>query len=264
MSKIEKIKTLLSSLLEIERFGSTTAEDGTMIYWEGDEPKQDEKLYIENEEGEKQEAPEGEYKYETELGYYVIKVGAEGTITEVTLNEKEVQSEEEKVENGSSIQSEFEAKKEKMTASYREKEWAIYKAFEDSGVKGWVYECGDDFAIVEEYDEDYNFLGFFRYSISVDENANVTIDKDSKVEVVQKWVEKDEKVAEPVEEKKVEEVNEEFNAKDEIETLKAKIEEFEKLVANIKNEKPESVEVEFKKLKKETNATGAKRYTQYV
>jgi hypothetical protein len=261
MSKIEKIKTLLSSLLEIERFGSTTAEDGTMIYWEGDEPKQDEKLYIENEDGEKVEAPEGEYKYETELGYYTIKVGAEGTITEVTLNEKEVQSEEEKAENGNSVQSEFEAKKEKMTASYREKEWAIYKAFEDSGVKGWVYECGDDFAILEEYDDDYEFVGFFRYSISVDENANVTIDKDSKVEVVQKWVEKDEKV---IVEEKIEEPVEEFNAKDEIESLKAKIEEFEKLVANIKNEKPESVEVEFKKLKKETNATGAMRFTQYV
>lgn len=261
MSKIEKIKTLLSSLLEIERFGSTTAEDGTMIYWEGDEPKQDEKLYIENEEGEKVEAPEGEYKYETELGYYTIKVGIEGTITEVTLNEKEVQSEEEKIENGNSVQSEFEAKKEKMTASYKEKEWAIYKAFEDSGVKGWIYECGDDFAIVEEYNDDYEFVGFYRYSISVDENANVTIDKDSKVEVVQRWVEKDEKV---IVEEKIEEPVEEFNAKDEIETLKAKIEEFEKLVANIKNEKPESVEVEFKKLKKETNTTGAMRFTQYV
>lgn len=217
-----KLKLIKEKLSQILLNLTAVKTDKAVLNYDGEELVEGTEVWAVDEDGNKLAVEDGDYTTEDNK---VISV-ADGKVTKIEEKKEEEEEPQEEEENAQeeelTKEQQFAQKREKLSVSYTEKEWAVSKAFDESEIKCWVFECGDDYAVVEEYDEDYNFIGFFRYSISVSENANVTIDKDSKVEVVQKWVEKKEEEEEVAEEEKPQE--EELTKEQEFST-----DEFEKI-----------------------------------
>lgn len=102
MSKLEKIKTMLSSLLELE-MASATSDKG-VIYYDGEELAEGVQVYVEDEEGNRTPAEDGTYVVDVKIleikdGKIVsIEDKQEETTEEVVEAEEEV-VETEEVEN---------------------------------------------------------------------------------------------------------------------------------------------------------------------
>lgn len=261
-----KLQTIKAKLTQILTNLSAVKTDKAVINYDGDELKEGVAVWTTDEDGNQIALEDGEYTTEDNK-VITIADGKVSSIEEKKEEEEEPQEEEKAQEEELTKEQQFAQKREKLSVSYTEKEWAVSKAFDENEINCWVYECGDDYAVVEEYDENYDFLGYYRYSISVDENANVTINKDSKVEVVQKWVEKDEKKEEEVaeEEKPQEEElekTEEFtntisklvNA---VESISERLSKIEKMSAG----KPIEIEVENSK---QTKKTGDEKLDRFL
>ena len=257
-----KLKLIKEKLSQILLNLTAVKTDKAVLNYDGEELVEGTEVWAVDEDGNKLAVEDGDYTTEDNK---VISV-ADGKVTKI----EEKKEEEEKPEEEENAQEEeltkeqeFAQKKEKFSVSYSEKEWAVSKAFSESDINCWVYECGDEYAVVEEYDENYDFVGFYRYSISVDENANVTIDKDNKVEVVQRWVEKDEKKEEEVaeEEKPQEEQNfstDEFEKiNDTLNKIMERLDKVEKLSAG----KPIEVEVQNSN---QNRLTGDKKIDRFI
>lgn len=228
-SKMAKLKGILKSLLQ--EFGSTDTDKGTLDY-EGT-------LEVGTEVTINDEpAADGEYETETQ-----VIVVADGKVTEIRDKEVEEPAQEPAAEV--EAKSLFRRMAEKFSESYEEKENKIIDAIKALGIEyPWLYEAGDDYAIVVVYDADYNEK-YWRYAISWDEEGNAVIGDAE--EVVREFVPaEEEKPVEEVEmaeeepaateEPATEEPAEERDLAAEIDALKAELDELKTAVNELKNQ----------------------------
>lgn len=94
MSKLEKIKMMLSELLEIEKveFASATTEDGFVIFWEG-ELAEGVAVFTEDEEGNRVPLADGTYEIAKDTEKIVFEVG-NGIVKSYVVEEVPVEPEQ--------------------------------------------------------------------------------------------------------------------------------------------------------------------------
>lgn len=214
MTKLERIKSLLSQVLE--QFSKISTNKG-LLQFDGDELEVGIAVYIVDEEGNESKPEDGDYETDTQ----VIKI-EDGKVTEINDIEKVDEPGEPQEEIEASAEEPAEEEEVKCPArerfnkiqalfeeSYEDKTFKIAAAIRALGVDSWVVECGDDFAIVEVWDEETASWGkHWRYDITWDAEGNATAS--NPVEVVEEYV--------PVGENREETIAE---LRKEIETLKA-------------------------------------------
>ena len=222
MGKMQEWKRRMAALLADMNFANVTTDKG-VLSWDGDEDlKAGDNVYTEDAEGNRIPAADGDYK--TGDGK-TIKV-ADGKVSEIVDPEAEV---EDSVEGGTQAppapDGATEARAERMqlmkqafSLSYNEKFRKIYEALSASGKAGYdfyITDAGDDFAVVESWDRDYNSK-YFRFSISW--NGDEAVVGDS-VEVRYTFVPVDQEVV----------FRSELDAsRVEVETLRAEVERLKK------------------------------------
>lgn len=100
MSKLEKIKTMLSSLLELE-MASATSDKG-VIYYDGEELAEGVQVYVEDEEGNRTPAEDGTYVVDVKIVEIkdgkIVSIEDKQEETEVEESERNPISSEEVVE----------------------------------------------------------------------------------------------------------------------------------------------------------------------
>lgn len=151
--------------------------DGGTLHWDtGDDLKEGDEVYFVDSEGNRADVPDGDYK--TADGK-VITV-AEGKVAAITDDSAEVAPEVE------ARKAEAMAKRQKFEESYDEKYRKIAEAVtavrED---EFYIIEAGDDFAVVEAWDENY-FSRYYRYAIAWNEDGSAVAS--DPVEVKKIWV----------------------------------------------------------------------------
>lgn len=230
MSKIAKLKTMLQSILS--EFAQVSTDKG-ILSWSSDNemPEVGETVTLIDGEGAESKPEDGEYKLENGN----IIVVADGKVSEIKEGEKPVEepkteepkADEPKNEEFNEVKEAIVSKIQKYSESYDEKRQKIHNAiqailpamFSDYF---YLYECGDDFAVIETYDENYNSR-YFRFSIvwNEDEPAVEGEGVEGHIGFIAN------------EEPKVEEnVSEEFESK--ISDLEAKLAQFESENAELK------------------------------
>ena len=188
MSKIERLKAILRAELakednKIERpekFGAVTTDKGP-LEWDGeDDLKAGDRVYIVDEDGNRQTAPDGDYTIEDGK---VIAV-ADGGVSEIRDTEAQVASEGDG--GASEGEAEVEARKtekmaraEKMSASYSEKMrriWDAIVATFGADVYGHLEDAGDDWAVADTYG-DFNDWGddYKRYKVTWNEDGTASV-----------------------------------------------------------------------------------------
>lgn len=158
-----------ASAEEPEQFGSVDTDRGE-VRWDGDEDlRAGDEVYRLDEDGNRIALEDGEYV--TPDGKTITV--ADGKVASITDPSAEVEARAQR--------------RQLMEASYDDKYRAIAAALVNI-VEGefYILEAGDDFAIIDTWDEDYNDH-YYRYAISVSGDAAVTIEGDP-VEVKQIWV----------------------------------------------------------------------------
>lgn len=89
MKKLKKIKEMLAQVLISVELNSLTTDKG-VVYWESDEDlKVGDALMVEDENGEKVAAADGDYMTDTQTTIKVV----EGKVSEITEKEEEVEEE---------------------------------------------------------------------------------------------------------------------------------------------------------------------------
>lgn len=205
MNKQNKKETIMNKIVKLVqslmKFGSIETDKAT-LYWEGDgELETGLEVYIENTEGLKEAASDGEYAIEDK-----IIVVEDGKIS--AINDKEEETED-SVEDEIAETAEF-SKFSKIKAvfeeSYEEKERQIAEAIRDAGYPdSYVIEAGDDYAVAEIWDEEAGEYKSYRFGISWSEDGEVIVGEAEEVKPAFVPVDTDvEEVAEE-EEKKEEE-----------------------------------------------------------
>lgn len=91
MSKLERIKTMLSELLELEMSSSTS--DKGVVYWNEDELKVGTSIYVQDENDIKVLAEDGDYEIEDKI--YKVEGGIVTEITDKTMPVEIVETPEE-------------------------------------------------------------------------------------------------------------------------------------------------------------------------
>lgn len=91
MSKLERIKTMLSELLELEMSSSTS--DKGVVYWDEDELKVGTSIYVQDENDIKVLAEDGDYEIEDKI--YKVEGGIVTEITDKTMPVEIVETPEE-------------------------------------------------------------------------------------------------------------------------------------------------------------------------
>lgn len=143
-----------------ETFAEVTTDKGTLIYDGDGELTAGTEVYV-DQDGERVSAPDGDYK--TEDGK-IIKV-ADGKVSEITDDAAEVAPQTE------TKMSKIKRIVEAFSASYDEKMSKIYNAIKDSHLVpfeyGYLFEAGDDYAIICTYGEGTNWEDvFYKFDIS--------------------------------------------------------------------------------------------------
>lgn len=91
MSKLEKLKELIIEMMSEEqvevKFGSTTTDNGIVIYWDGEELEVGKQIQIEDENGNKVNATED---YTITMEDYIVII-EKGIVTDIKEVEKEVE-----------------------------------------------------------------------------------------------------------------------------------------------------------------------------
>lgn len=126
-------------------------------------------VYITDEEGNRNPAPDGDYT--TEDGK-VIRV-ADGKVTEIVDDKAEVASQDLKAR----LMSKFKKIKEAFEESYAEKEEKIKEAiyaFRNDSAWWWLADAGDDYAVIDIVDEETFEEKYIRYSIKWNEDGTAT------------------------------------------------------------------------------------------
>ncbi len=157
--------------------------DKGKLEWDGEEDdlKAGDAVYITDEEGNRNPAPDGDYT--TEDGKVISVV--DGKVASITDPKAEVANT--RMEKMKRIAAAF-------SESYDEKRRKIYDAIHSLGYDpyGWLADCGDDFAIYETYDDNYD-PHYTRFAISWDTDGNAIASNPT--EVVPAFVTPEEKAA---------------------------------------------------------------------
>lgn len=201
MKTLDKIVKFVKSLV---KFGSIETDKAT-LYWEGDgELEAGVEVFIENEEGLKEAASDGDYAYDDK-----IIVVADGKVSEIKdKEESEEVSVEEEISEDAAF-SKFNKVKAAFEESYEEKERQIIEAIVAKGYEAYLIEAGDDFAVADVWDEEEGTYKYFRFPISWTEDGAVEVGEAEEVKSAFVPVDTDvEEIAEE-EEKKEEEFAEE-------------------------------------------------------
>ena len=157
------------------KFGSTSTDQG-VIFWEGDEDlKADDSVFVEDAEGNRSAAADGEYV--TEDGKTIVVV--DGKVSEIRDPQAEVAPAEGENEDVSAAAI-HRLMASKFGMSFDEKYEAIYAALRAIGIEyPWIAEAGDDYAVVEIWDSDK--YSYTRYALSFDADGKVTLGQSTKV-----------------------------------------------------------------------------------
>lgn len=189
---------------------SVETDNGTLHWDTGDDLKEGDEVYFVDSEGNRADVPDGDYR--TTDGK-IITV-AEGKVAAITDDSAEVAPEVE------ARRTEAMAKIQKFEESYDEKYRKIAEAV--AAVREgdfYILEAGDDFAVVNSWDEDINDH-YYRYAIAWNEDGSAVAS--DPVEVKKIWVPLD--FVSPFEEGAGEEVEalraENAELKAQVETLK--------------------------------------------
>lgn len=181
-----KVKLALRSL--VMKCGAVETDKAVLNY-DGDELEVGKEVFIETEDGEMVPAEDGEYVAGEKT--YVV---ADGKVTEI----REKETVEEEVEISASKQK-FNALKAAYEDSYEDKERKIIEAIRSLGfTDSWLIEAGDDFAVVEIWNEESGDYKHTRFDISWNEEGEAVAS--NPVEVVSEFVpvedeNKDEEIA---------------------------------------------------------------------
>ena len=143
--------------------------DKGKLVWDNEEEdlKAGDEVYIEDEEGNRTPAPDGDYT--TEDGK-VIKV-SDGKVTEIVDDKAEVADEDLKARR----KSRFEKILQAFEESYAEKEQKIREAiyaFRNDDAWWWLADAGEDFAVISIMDEETYEEKYIRYSIKWNEDGS--------------------------------------------------------------------------------------------
>lgn len=183
-----KVKLALRSL--VMKCGAVETDKAVLNY-DGDAIEVGMEVFVETEDGEMVAAEDGEY-VAGETTYVV----ADGKVTEI--REKEKETVEEEIEISASKQK-FNALKAAYEDSYEDKERKIIEAIRSLGFNdSWLVEAGDDFAVVEVWNDEAGSYKHTRFDISWNEDGEAIAS--NPVEVVSEFVpvedeKKDENIA---------------------------------------------------------------------
>lgn len=205
-----------------EEMGSKATDKGELL-WDGEEDlKAGDSVFVEK-DGERVPAEDGDYT--TEDGK-VIKV-VDGKVESITDKDAEVAPQEDaKLKR----QARFEKVKAAFGESYSDKERKIRDALVAAGFNGWVCDAGDDFAVVEVWDELTWNSKYYQFVISFDADGNVVVGEHFEVKRGFVPVEEPTAQTEPASDPAPSE--EEYNAiKAENASLKAEVEKLKKTPA---------------------------------
>lgn len=159
MDLLKEIKELFASLADV-KFGSATTLQG-VIYWDGDaELAVGDAVFVDGENGERVAAPDGDYTFEDG---HVVTV-ADGKVTEIgEVPEPEPEpTEEEEMRNDFA-----DARKtiaDAYSMSYNTKTKKIADAIFAKGFDGWIVEAGDDFAVIDTWND--NGEKYWRFGVT--------------------------------------------------------------------------------------------------
>ena len=160
---------------------SSVETDKGALYWNGDEDlKEGAEVYVLNEDGNDAPAPDGDYV--TPDGKTITV--AEGKVASIIDNNAEVEDDEQAAV--AARREAFRAKVQKFEESYEEKYRKIAEAV--AAVREgdfYVLEAGDDFAVVDAWDEDYADR-YYRYAVSWNEDGSANVA--DPIEVKRMWV----------------------------------------------------------------------------
>lgn len=229
MSKINKIKLMLQQMLTT--FNQVTTDKGILRY-DGDEIEVGASVTMIDEEGNESPVEDGSYYLGDSDGRTLVIEG--GVIKEIIEKEEEAETTNE----------EFKAKQEKFNKvkmvfeeSYGEKTKQIADAIYAEGYDGWVIEAGDEYAVVEVWDETDKVNKYYRFEISWDAEGNVIVGERQEVKPAFVPVQEDvEKVAEEVKTEMSEETDVVEDIVDEIKEVA------EDAVEDVNNEQPDEAQ----------------------
>ena len=141
--------------------------DKGKLEWDNEEEdlKAGDAVYVRDEEGNRVPAPDGDYT--TEDGK-VIKV-ADGKVTEIVDKKAEVSEEEVKAKRISKFNKIKEAFEESFDTTMREISNAIAAVIGTENF--YLVDAGEDFGVVESWNEDWTESHYFRYSITWNEDG---------------------------------------------------------------------------------------------
>lgn len=141
--------------------------DKGKLEWDNEDEdlKAGDAVYITDEEGNRNPAPDGDYT--TEDGK-VIKV-SDGKVTEIVDDKAEVSDEEVKAKRISKFNKIKEAFEESFDTKMREISNAIAAVIGTENF--YLVDAGDDFGVVESWDEDWTESHYLRYSITWNEDG---------------------------------------------------------------------------------------------
>lgn len=182
MSKLNRIKELLRAENDRqekkpgrpEKFGAVTTDRGP-LEWDGDaDLAVDDRVYVVDEDGNRTDAPTGEYSTETQ-----IIVVEDGTVTEIRDKEEPEDGEEAEV---TARRQRFQNLRQFFEQSYEDKINAIVAAIVATRGNGdwYVQECGDDFAIIRSWEGESEKL--YRYAITWNEDGTAVASDPQEVE----------------------------------------------------------------------------------
>lgn len=180
-------KNLLRKLGRMLAEFATVTTDKGVLAWDGDEDlKAGDRVYIEDADGERTEAADGDYK--TEDGKIIVV--ADGAVAEIRDPEAEVApAAEDDAEDLAAQQQTAEpaalSRHNRIRAifeeSFEDKEKAIYKALSAIGLEyPWLVEAGDTYAVVCVYGSEGE--KYYRYELSFNEDGECVLGDFTEVE----------------------------------------------------------------------------------
>ena len=154
--------------------------DKGKLEWDNEDEdlKAGDAVYITDEEGNRNPAPDGDYT--TEDGK-VIKV-SDGKVTEIVDTKAEVSEEEVKAKRISKFNKTKEAFEESFDTKMREISNAIAAVIGTENF--YLVDAGDDFGVVEPWDEDWTESHYLRYSITWNEDGTAKADDPVEVKLM--------------------------------------------------------------------------------
>ena len=155
--------------------------DKGKLEWDNEDEdlKEGDAVYVRDEDGNRNPAPDGDYT--TEDGK-VIKV-SDGKVTEIVDPKAEVSEEEVKAKRISKFKKIKEAFEESYADKMEKIREAIYK-LRNSDDYWYLYDSGDDYAVIEVMDEETWESHYFRYSIKWNEDGSAEASDETEVKLM--------------------------------------------------------------------------------